>query len=119
MNNENYLQSQHIREITELDFRGFKVKVYYDKYSHENTILCPFGAKNPNAFYQGPCFLNWDTGKVEYPEGVVVPKPTKEDGEMMPKFVVVGRKTLNYDDIKTILNYLEGEHIKRNRHLYL
>lgn len=115
MNNDKYLQNQHIKEISEIDFHNVKIKVYYDQYSHENTILAPFGAKNPNAFYQGPCFLNWNTGKIEYPEGVIIPKPTREDSEMLPKFVIIGKEKLSDEDMKTILTSLEGEYVKRNK----
>jgi hypothetical protein len=59
--------------------------------------------------------MNFESGKMTYPDDVIPPEPKHEDYEMIPNFVVVGTKELN-TEIKTgILNYFAKEYMRRNK----
>ena len=53
-------------------------------------------------------------GKVTYPENAVIPEPTEEDKEMLPKAVVIGKSFLSDEIKEKIINYLTKEYERRN-----
>jgi len=60
--------------------------------------------------------MNWETGKLTYPEGAVIPEQTDRDREMLPKFIVTEKSKLEKEDIKLIKKYLDKEYTRRNNH---
>ena len=97
-----------------LTFRDRQVNVFR---SHEDrkSLSAAWQVRNPDAFYTGPIFINFETGERTYPDGIVPPTPTPEDGEMLPKFVVVEGYEYEEKLEEEILEYLEKEHKRRNR----
>jgi hypothetical protein len=100
-----------------IDFLDIKVPVYHDKYMDDNVdkAIAVWQARNPNAFYTGPVFMNWETGKMTYPDDVNPPEPKHEDYEMLPKFVAVGFEELTTENKTGILNYFAKEYMIRNK----
>ena len=99
-------------EIGELEFKDIKVKVYNDKYSTSNN--CVWQMRNPDSCYVGPMFINYETGKVTYPEGTIIPEQNDRDREMLPKFLITGETEIT-EEYKTVtLEYLEKEYKRRN-----
>jgi hypothetical protein len=100
-----------------IDFLDIKVPVYHDKYMDDNInkAIASWQARNPNAFYTGPVFMNWETGKMTYPDDVNPPEPKHEDYEMLPKFVAVGFEELTTENKTGILNYFAKEYMRRNK----
>lgn len=103
-------------KLGEIQFLDINVSVYHDKYMEsEDSAAAVWQARNTDSFYTGPVFMNWETGKMTYPDGVNPPEPKHEDYEMLPKFVVTGSKELNSKTITGILNYFSKEYMRRNK----
>ncbi len=99
-----------------IDFLDIKVPVYHDKYMDDKErAIAAWQHRNPNAFYEGPVFMNWESGKIEYPEGIIPPEPKHEDYEMLPKFIAVGFEELTTENRTGILNYFSKEYVRRNK----
>jgi hypothetical protein len=99
-----------------LDFIGNKVPVYYDEHTtNKNNATACWQCKNPDAFYTGIVFMNWETGEMTYPNGVIPEEPSHADQEMLPKFIICGYDNLTIDTKTKILNYLSKEYMRRNR----
>lgn len=101
-------------EIGEVAFMDRKVKIYHDKYSTANIAICCWSARNRDSFYQGPMYLDNETGAIAYPEDAVIPEATKSDREIMPKFLITGKNELSEDLVQSINEYLRREHKRRN-----
>ena len=101
--------------IGSIAFRDRHVPVFQSS-EDRKTLNAVWQVRNPDAFYTGPIFINYETGETTYPDGVTPPTPTPEDGEMLPKFVIV--EGYEYDEKlqEEIHEYLEKEHRRRNKH---
>ena len=95
--------------IGNIEFQGLKINIFYSSCQDENKILCMKQARNPDSFYQGCIVLNHKTGKIEYPEGAVIPKQTDHDTEIIPKAIVTGQKELSNKLICKIREFLNRE----------
>lgn len=104
--------TQEIKLIKEIDFGPEKVQIYYDPYSDENDVRCCWSARNKDSFYQGYCYLGPEG--ITYPEGAVIPEQTKEDREIIPKFLIVGKKDLDNKFMDNLNLYLKESHKVRN-----
>lgn len=103
-------------KITEIQFMDISVPVYYDEHS-TNIELAQVGwrHRNPSSFYTGTVFVNYETGKMTYPDGVVPTEPTHEDKEIIPQLLIVGTQELSDKHRNNILNYLAKQYMKRNK----
>jgi len=99
--------------IGEIGFKDINVKVYHDEYS----ILtgCAWRMRNPDSCYTGLMYMNFETGKVSYPEGAIIPKQTKNDREMLPRFLITNEKEITKKFKMVTLKYLESEYKLRNK----
>jgi hypothetical protein len=107
--------SEEVKMIGEIDFRDIKVKVYSDPYAKDDDSSCVWSMRNPDSCYKGTVFMSWKTGKMTYPEGAVIPEQTDKDREILPKFIIVGKKELDDDLVKSVTAYLEPEYLLRNK----
>lgn len=105
---------EEIKLIGEIDFKDIKVKVYHDPYSDKNDAGCTWQMRNPSSCYQGHVFMNWETRKITYPEGAIIPEQTDEDREILPKFIVTGYEIIDDKFISFINLYLESDYKRRN-----
>jgi len=101
-------------KIGEIPFKDISVAVYHDKYSKESDASCVWRMRNPDSCYQGTVFMNWETGKLTYPEGAVIPEQTDEDREILPQFIVTGKTEINDELLEYINPYLERDYKRRN-----
>jgi hypothetical protein len=121
VSNDEITEIQYTKEgpylLGHIDFLDIKVPVYHDKYMDDNVdkAIASWQARNPNAFYTGPVFMNWETGKMTYPDDVTPSEPKHEDYEMLPKFVAVGFEELTTENKTGILNYFAKEYMIRNK----
>lgn len=99
--------------IGSIAFHDRQVNVFRS-YEDRKSLYAAWQVRNPDAFYTGPVTINWKTGETTYPEGVVPPTPTPEDGEMIPKFVIIEGYEYNENLQEEILEHLEKEHKRRN-----
>jgi hypothetical protein len=97
--------------IDEIEFKDIKIKVYHD----ETLNGCTWRMRNPDSCYTGPLYMNYETGKVTYPEDAVVPEQTERDREMLPQFLVITEKEITDDYKVKILKYLEFDYKRRNK----
>ena len=100
--------------IGEVKFRSNKVRVYYDDYTNKNSVMCSWSYKNPEKFYSGYVYMNWETGKITYPEGAVIPEVSEEDLTIYPNFLIVGQKELSKTFTDALEAYLEADFKRRN-----
>jgi len=98
-----------------VEFRDISVNVYQDL-EPTSEFQCCWQMRNPDSCYTGIMFMNWETGKLTYPEGAVIPEQTDRDREMLPKFIVTEKSKLEKEDIKLIKKYLDKEYTRRNNH---
>ena len=103
-----------IKLIGEIGFKDIKVKVYNDSYAKDDTISCAWRRRNPDSFYTGIMFMNWETGKVTYPDDAVIPIQTDEDKEMLPNFIFTGCDKIDDKFISLTNSYLIKEYKRRN-----
>ena len=104
------MKTKEINIIGEIDFNGIIVKVYYDPYSDDEDIKCYWGTKGSHALYDDykPYNVNlW------YSE-CIIPEKVKESKEVLPKFIITGRKKLGKKMINSISSYLILEYKRRN-----
>ena len=102
--------------IGKIPFQDVMVEVYHDKYaSNPNSPYCVWKHRNPNSFYQGIVYINWDTMKMTYPEDAVIPEQTERDREMIPQFIITSREELNEEFILKTQEYFEKEYKRRNK----
>lgn len=100
--------------ISSIPFKDISVPVYYNKYT-PNPIWV-WKHRNEEAFYFGLIYVNVETGKCSYPDGIITPtEPSKEDAEWLPKFICVGVESLDEQTLETINNCLETEYKIRNK----
>lgn len=105
--------NEKLKKISEIKFKDIQVPIYYH---HDNTgFNCAWQMRNPNTCYQGIVYMNTENGGIEYPEGVVIPKQTKKDREMLPKFVIIDKIELDPILEKTIIKYLNSQYKLRNK----
>ena len=103
-----------IKLIGEIGFKDIKVKVYNDSYTKDDTISCVWRMRNPDSSYTGIMFMNWETGKVTYPDDAVIPIQNDEDKEMLPNFIVTGCDKIDDRFISLTNSYLIKEYKRRN-----
>lgn len=101
-----------LHPIGDIDFKDVKVIVYYDKYT--KTEGCAWRMRNPDSCYQGLMYVNYETGETTYPEGAIVPKQTKKDREILPRFILTTEKEITDDFKVATLKYLNSEYKLRN-----
>lgn len=105
---------KEIKLIGEIDFKGVKVKVYNDPYIKDDTAQCVWRMRNPDSCYSGAIFMNWETGKMTYPEGATIPEQTDEDREMLPQFIITGYNKIDDKFTSFVNSYLENDYRLRN-----
>ena len=103
-----------INLIGKIDFLDTEVKIYHDPYSDSKFAICSWSARNPDSFYTGYVYMDWAGGKMTYPEGAVIPEQTKEDREILPRFIVTSEKEVTEELVKSLETYLSSEHKIRN-----
>jgi hypothetical protein len=59
---------QKPNKVGYIDFLDIKVPIYYDKDFKDFGIS--WQCRNPDAFYTGIVYINWETGILTYPEGL-------------------------------------------------
>lgn len=99
--------------LGEIDFKDIKVKVYHHKDSNSESAV--WQIRNPDSCYTGYMYQNNITGKLSYPEGAVIPTQTKRDREMLPKFVITGKKELTDELANRLIGGLSTEYKIRNK----
>lgn len=99
--------------IDDLIFNDSITHIYYDPLNNEDAFTIAWQARNPDSFYTGYVYLTKD-GRFEYPKDAVIPEQNELDREIIPKFVVTGKKEIDTELKEKILDYLEKEHKKRN-----
>ncbi len=111
------MDNTELKLIREIDFRDVKVGVYYHPNNKNNLDGgdCCWQMSNPDSCYQGYMYVDLTNGKTTYPENAIIPEQTDKDREMLPKFIVVGRKEIDADWEKSIKIYLESEYLRRNK----
>ena len=107
--------SKEIKLIGEVDFKDVKVKVYNDPYTNSDTVQCVWRMRNPNSCYEGIMFMNWETGKMSYPEGAIIPEQTDEDREILPQFMITGKPEIDDEFLSYANYYLEKDYKRRNK----
>jgi hypothetical protein len=100
--------------IDHIDFHDHTTDVFFNPTVEENKAIVCWQARNPNSFYMGVVYMNNETGKITYPEGAVIPKQTERDREMLPKFVIIGKKEMDDNEIEILLTRLEKQYLMRN-----
>jgi hypothetical protein len=108
MNNE-------ITLVGEIPFKDVIVKIYNDPYTSTDTVQCAWGMRNPDSCYEGLMYIDWQTGKLSYPEDAIIPEQTDEDREIIPKFIVTGYEKIDMKLTSFINSYLEEDYKRRNR----
>ena len=108
------MENKEIRLIGKVDFLDKQVEIYYDPYTDEDNVNCAWQARNPDSYYKGIVYMDNKTGKISYPSDAIIPEQTKEDREILPKFVVTGQKELSEKLINSIKKYFVEEHEFRN-----
>lgn len=103
-----------IKCIGQFEFKGVEVKIYHDPYMDRDSVIPVWQMRNPSSCYTGLMFANFKTGEVSYPEGAVVPEQTKEDREMLPKFVITGAESLDMKFMSNLKLYMDLEYLLRN-----
>ncbi len=98
-----------------VEFKDIKVKIYYEPDTDKNIINPCWQMRNPDSCYQGVVFINPATGKISYPDDVVIPEQTDRDKELLPKFVITGYERIDDNFISLLLPKLEEGYKKRNR----
>lgn len=101
--------------IDDIDFLDIKVDVYYDKYTNEDVCNSVWQMRNPDSCYQGIMYMDLSTGKIRYPKDAVIPKQTKKDREMLPKFIIIGKEKLEKKDKQNILKYFKKQYKYKNK----
>ncbi len=104
----------YIKKIGEIEFKDMTISVFYDKHTHEDSVSCSWGCRNPSSFYQGPMFVN-NFGKISYPEDAIIPEKTEEDRQIIPKFIICGLETMTDRFKKQTLIYLDINYEYKNR----
>lgn len=105
---------EKIKLIGYINFKDIEVQIYNDPYSDKNTMNVVWQIRNPNSSYQGICYQNLETGKISYPENAIIPKQTKKDREILPKFVITGYDTIDNKFISFLLPKLVEDYNKKN-----
>ena len=101
-------------KIGEIPFLDVMIAVYHDKYGKApNSPDCLWKHRNPDSFYQGPVFMSY-TGKIEYPEGAVIPEQTERDREIIPVAIITCLEEIDDEFKKAVGIYLEKSHKIRN-----
>lgn len=108
------MKKEGINLIGSIDFKDVKVNVYYDPYTDKNIIKCVWQMRNPDTCYHGIMYINNKTGKISYPDDVVIPEQTNEDREILPKYIVTGCETIDTNFISFLLPKLEEGYEMRN-----
>lgn len=105
---------KEINLIGEIDFKDVKVKVYNDPYTKDDVVQCVWRMRNPDTSYEGIMWMNWNTGKMTYPEDAVIPEQTEMDREMLPQFIVTGYDKIDDKFISFVSSYLDSDYKRRN-----
>jgi len=109
------MSKEEITKIGEIPFLDVMVPVYHDKYAtNPNSPYCVWKHRNPDSFYQGIVYKNWETGKMTYPEDAVIPEQTERDREMLPRAVIISREELDEEFVTKTQRYFEKEYKRRN-----
>lgn len=75
--------------------------------------------RNPSSQYNGILYVDYNTGKISYPEGVVIKEQTELDKEMLPYAIITNYNEISDDIISSFKEYLEEEYKLRNKSLYI
>lgn len=112
------MNKEGLVKIGEIPFLDVTVNVYYDKLTDTNSPIYGWRHRNPDSFYQGPLFMNTETGEITYPEGATIPEQSEKDRELIPNFIIVGYPELSDELIKKhILTMAHSHLIRNNRNL--
>jgi hypothetical protein len=103
-------------KIGEIKFLDIVVPVYYHVEQKEN-ITTMWSVRNPDAYYHGYAYLDKD-GTISYPEGTVLPEFKDNDGEVLPKFTVIGSKIITDEIESDLLLRFKSEYNERNKHKF-
>lgn len=105
---------KEINLIGEIDFKEVKVKVYNDPYTKDDIVQCVWRMRNTDTCYEGIMWMNWETGKMTYPEDAVIPEQTEKDREMLPQFIITGYNKIDDKFISFVSSYLNSDYRRRN-----
>jgi len=108
------LDINSIKLIGDINFKDVKVNIYQNLQTNEDTLICAWHMRNPDSYYIGPVFLNFDTNQITYPDGAIIPVQTDKDLEMLPKFIVINKDSLDKNDYESISRYLTSDYNRRN-----
>ena len=108
-------EKKELKLVEEIDFKDIKVRIYYDPYAKEGHFTCAWRMRNPDSCYQGIAYMSYQDMKITYPEDAVIPEQTDRDREILPRFIVAGKKKITKKFRDSIKKYLESEYIKRNQ----
>lgn len=108
-------EESSVRQIGTYEFKGRSIPVYTSKYGvNDNEVQHVWQVLNPDAFYTGSMWVNNKTGEITYPDGVAPPIPTHEDSEIVPKFILIGRKEMDEEMKIRIGEELERSYFQKN-----
>jgi len=80
------------------------------------NVSISWQARNPDTFYTGLLFIDFETGERSYPKDAVIPKQTPYDREIIPKLIVISKVELSNDMRNRILARLHDGFARRNGH---
>lgn len=103
-------------KIGDIKFLDILVPVYYNEEQKEH-VTTSWSVRNPTAYYQGYAYLGKD-GTVSYPEGTILPEFKDNDGEVLPKFTVIGSKIITDEIESDLLLRFKSEYNERNKHKF-
>lgn len=97
------------------NFKGVDIKIYHDPLSKDlNAVNICWQMRNPESAYTGIGFINYQTQEITYPDNAVIPEQTKEDKEIVPKFIITSNDTLTEEFIAKIIDELNYGFYERN-----
>ncbi len=108
------MSNQVPRKIGEIPFKDISIAVYHDQYSKEPSASCIWRMRNPDSCYQGIVFMDWETCKMTYPEGAVIPEQTDKDREILPQFIITAKTEIDDELLEYTNQYLERDYKRRN-----
>jgi hypothetical protein len=105
-----------IQFIGTLKFHDIESNIYYDPDFPDDLghISAAWQARNPETFYEGPAYLNNETGKITFPENAEIPKQNENDIELLPKAIITGMKEIDEETKEKIIEKLEYSYRFRN-----
>lgn len=107
--------NEEIKIIGKINFHDRAINVYYHPDCGGKTLQCTWQIRNPDSDYCGILYMNMEIGRCTYPYDAIIPEQTDSDREMLPKFFIVGKHEFNDELIKSIMDYIEPEYLRRNK----